>query len=408
MDWHCSPKCLFLLLMTVYAAGFLYVTLGLRVKGIFQKNIHEKDDALCAEGKDVNSIVDIDSLKKSLQINSHEMICFRKTSWQRSLIRKPFPTVVNMVPFLQKYDFTQLNDGNENFTIILNTWQRNECLHQLLQHYLHCRKNVDSIAQIRVIWSDPVNEVPSYLQSFQEKNPGVVVFDAYRKDKLTDRFAYHSQLATNALFTTDDDFMVSCHVLSNMFKLWRLLPDYMIGFGSRRPFDAYKTKGKQERGSSFYRKHNSYIETRFWDDAHGSYNILFPTLGSFMHKKYYQTYDNDSSLNGSWANVKHDVNEHVTGEDFTMFLLYTYHTGLPPIAIFEDDLAKELLPCNEQRSVKMHANDKGGRTEVFLDTLTRMGYYTEKSCFRLPSSQLYIDLTSPNETNRYAEERCLV
>ena len=165
-------------------------------------------------------------------------------------------------------------NNNDKFTILINNWQRDTCLIKLVGHYLSCHDDVN-IAQIRIIWSDPNNDIPKYLRDLQSTlTPNKLIFDEYRDDKLTNRFKYNSEWMTNAIFQTDDDIIYSCDLLAATFKLWKLIPAYMIGFAPRQSQIEYTPQYI-----------NSFINIKPklfypWDKSFDScrYSLMFPTL----------------------------------------------------------------------------------------------------------------------------------
>ena len=279
------------------------------------------------------------------------------------------------------------NSEDDKFTILINTWQRDKCLIQSVNHYLQC----DDVAQIRIIWSDPSNDIPEQLNEVKQSlnNKERLIFDLYKDNKLTNRFKYNEHWITNAIFQTDDDIMFSCELISNAYKLWQLLPDYMIGFAAREPYDEYKTKDLKSMNM-----HNQFY---FWDYAFTKceYSMLFPTLGGFMHKKYYQMYTEDdvNGIKDGWKSIKDTVNEKITAEDISMSLFYTFTSGYPPIAVTvpESELyIDEFLACQEHKSLTMHTNSEQKRTSIYVDTLKVLGYDENK--FDLIDNQLWVDV----------------
>ncbi len=104
----------------------------------------------------------------------------------------------------------------DQFTLLINTWRRNECLLQSVEHYLRC----PAVAQIRVIWSDPIEDVPDELVSVQQSvGKDRLAFDEYKDDKLTNRYKWNDEWRTEAIFQTDDDIKHSCGLVTNTFKV---------------------------------------------------------------------------------------------------------------------------------------------------------------------------------------------
>ena len=90
------------------------------------------------------------------------------------------------------------------FTVIINTWQRDKCLRQCIEHYLQCH----NIAQIRIIWSEPDRAIDDSLRAFSTSHPDIAFFDEYRANKLTDRFRFR-----NDFFFRFINFIICIHFL---------------------------------------------------------------------------------------------------------------------------------------------------------------------------------------------------
>eukprot|EP01084_Bolivina_argentea_P172192 298289_1 len=301
--------------------------------------------------------------------------------------------VINIHKFL--LDNIQLS--NDNYTIIINTWQRDKCLIKNIIHYLNC----DNVAQIRVIWSDPKNDIPDILkniQSMQAKNK--LIFDEYKDNKLTNRFKYNSEWITDAIYQIDDDIQYSCNFMSNMFKLWQLFPLHMIVVDSRFIFKQFLSRNKTQTILNLKKsKRGFYRPIRRRQPGHCGYNMPLPTMGSFMHKKYYKMYSNNdiNEKQNSWKYIKQYVDGNVTAEDITMTVMYLYYSKLPAISVVlnpSDFLLrfKVLGECVKKLSPVMHSNSENKRRNILLDTLSVLGYYDKNSSFNIPDSTLWIDV----------------
>ena len=282
----------------------------------------------------------------------------------------------------------KITQSDKKYTILINTWQRNECLIKSVKHYLSCNE----VAQIRVIWSDPSNDVPHSLKALQATEHRLI-FDEYKDDKLTNRFKYNAQWITDGIFQTDDDIMFSCALLANTFKLWQLFPNYSIGFAPRHPLN--DESFMRDTTQQFYQ----------WDGAYSEceYSLIFPTLGGFMHRKYYQMYT-ENDVDG-WEEIKKAVDGNITAEDISMSLLHTFMTEYAPIIVTVPEsemLIDDFLSCTGQQSLTMHTNSGEKRTKIFLDILRVFGYFDEEQKFELVSSKLWVDVMPFDEQKCWA------
>jgi hypothetical protein len=102
----------------------------------------------------------------------------------------------------------------EGFTVVINTFRRNNCLERVVNHWLSC-----NVTQVRVVWPDPESKVPDFFQDLPQ-----VVVNEFPGKNLTYRF-YPSDFITDAIFQVDDDYEV---IRKNNLFFIRRCP--MIGF----------------------------------------------------------------------------------------------------------------------------------------------------------------------------------
>ena len=311
-------------------------------------------------------------------------------TWWYGLTKQQHCDTINVHRFLQKGPIKQNEReiiDEDQFTILINTWRRNECLIDSVEHYLRC----PAVAQIRIIWSDPIKHPPGRLVAIRRKLGGDrLVFDEYGDDKLTNRFKWNDDWRTEGIFQTDDDIKFSCDLITNTFKLWRAVPDHLIGFAPRIPLADYRVRGRQSPKRAFYEWDRAFTECQ--------YELLFQTLGGFIHRKYYALYSQDG-MNGEgteWKQIKESVDGNVTAEDISLSLHYSFSSGNAPISVVvpESEMyIDDFLKCTGDKSVIMHTNSAEKRTNIFLDILTVLGFYDNDSDFNvIPSSSLFVDV----------------
>jgi len=350
-------------------------------------------------------IRDSESLVKYLGIHSwtHRKCSFRSRSEKQSPRRSEIYSQCSSINIRDALHSESLRPPHwieeEKFTVLINTWHRNECLISSVRHYLQCH----DVAQIRVIWSDPQNAIPAELHSLRQTEPRLV-FDEYANNKLTDRFKFNALWITEGIFNIDDDLKLSCNILSATFRLWRVAPRYLIGFHPRQPIEDLlrhrdrKVHRDRLRSRSFYEWRTAFKECR--------YSMLWGTLGGFMHREYYELYSADTvegsehgiPWNSSWKAIRDQVDEYVTAEDISMSLLYSFHSGLPPIAVLlpESELmVHDFLKCSKlNKSKVMHSESGPKRTAIFLNALEALGFYRNGSAMDLVPSSLFVDVVA--------------
>lgn len=417
---------IFLCIWFIFATYFLYTPSTLFTSQSISThcsnidNNHKIIDSICSFA----SYLNIDSWKHRQcyfkhPVEGHWLIGYLMTLWYK-LTKNQHCPVINVHDFInddnnqkntdilhKQMENDDYNNGNnDQFTVLINTWERNECLIKSVEHYLKC----DNIAQIRIIWSDPNHDIPSYLRSLKLKNNNnnKLIFDEYKDDLLTNRFKYNTEWITNGIFQTDDDIMFSCQLLSNTFKLWQLIPDYMIGFAPRQPDNEYTQK-------SNISPNNLDTNKQFYSWDHGftqcKYSLLFTTLGGFMHKKYYKLYTEYDDINNhknGWKIIKDSVNGNITAEDISMSLFYSFvsNNNKPPITVVVPEsnmFIKDFLKCQEDKSIIMHTNSHQKRTNIYIDILKVLGYYDNNNKMELMmDNSLWVDVMPLNDEKCWA------
>lgn len=139
--------------------------------------------------------------------------------------------------------FSQINDISEymfyreGYTVVINTWKRNDLLKQSVVHYASC-VGVDSI---HVVWSEPDPPADSLrdglMQAVRSKSKlgqdVDIIFDINQEDSLNNRFKEIKDLRTDAIFSIDDDVLFPCASVEFAFSVWRSAPTTMVGFVPR-------------------------------------------------------------------------------------------------------------------------------------------------------------------------------
>ncbi|XP_058109212.1 glycosylinositol phosphorylceramide mannosyl transferase 1 isoform X2 [Magnolia sinica] len=125
----------------------------------------------------------------------------------------------------------------KGYTILINTWKRNDLLKKSISHYTSC-PGVDAI---RIVWSEP-NPPSDSLRGFLWKTlksnskDGKEIelrFDINKEDSLNNRFKEIKDLKTDAVFSIDDDVVFPCSSVEFAFSVWQSAPATMVGFVPR-------------------------------------------------------------------------------------------------------------------------------------------------------------------------------
>ncbi len=119
----------------------------------------------------------------------------------------------------------------DKFTIIMNTFRRNDLLMRSLAHHAACAPEVP-LHSIRIVWSDLENAPPD-ISELRKSSAIPIIVDIHTTDSLNNRFKLHGDLATHAVFSTDDDLLHTCSALTFAFNVWRHFPNSLVGFNAR-------------------------------------------------------------------------------------------------------------------------------------------------------------------------------
>jgi hypothetical protein len=115
--------------------------------------------------------------------------------------------------------------------VVINTWKRHALLRRTVAHYAACA-GVDAV---HVVWSESPEPPESLRQSIvsSARRRGNVRFVVNQRDSLNNRFRPIRELATDAVFSVDDDLLVPCSTLRFAYSVWRSAPSAMVGFVPR-------------------------------------------------------------------------------------------------------------------------------------------------------------------------------
>lgn len=162
------------------------------------------------------------------------------------------------------------------YTIVMNTWKRNDLLKQSVVHYASCV----GVESIRIVWSEP--------------------------DRPSDSLRH-------ALWEAAQLNCKSCNELA--FSVWQSAPTAMVGFVPRMHWpDKMKENKERYRYGGWW--------SVWWT---GTYSMVL-SKAAFFHKKYLHLYTNHMPVS-----IRHYVTEHRNCEDIAMSFLVANVTGAPPI-----------------------------------------------------------------------------
>jgi Glycosyl transferase family 64 domain len=214
----------------------------------------------------------------------------------------------------------------EDFAVVINTYQRPDMLRQAVQHYAGNCGTKYRVGQVFVVWAEQGVSVPSPESFFDEKSAirknnlstraSVEVLQV-SKDSLNSRFEPIPQLITTSVFMVDDDIRVACPDLLLGFQAWKENPDAMVGYYPRLSSPPM-VRGK---GASTAQSELVY---HAWPIVFWRQEINFVlTKASFLHSKYLALYTNDDTFP---KEIKDHVDKHMNCEDIAMSMLVANYT----------------------------------------------------------------------------------
>lgn len=207
----------------------------------------------------------------------------------------------------------------KGYTLLINTWKRNDLLKQSISHYTKCA-GLDSI---HIVWSEPnppsdalIRFLNHVIQSKSRDGRKIELkFDINKEDSLNNRFKEIKDLKTDVVFSIDDDIIFPCSSVDFAFTVWRSAPDTMVGFVPRSHW-VDKSKGNME----------PYTYGGWWSVWWmGTYSMVL-SKAAFFHKKYLSMYTNEMR-----ASIREYVTKNRNCEDIAMSFLVGNATGAPPI-----------------------------------------------------------------------------
>jgi len=100
----------------------------------------------------------------------------------------------------------------EQYTVRINTWRRNELLLASIDHHSRC----DGVAQVQVLWNDPDNPPPEEIVN--HKSGLVIIEDHTSMNSLNERFrVLTDDTPTLGILNIDDDVLYPCEAIDTGF-----------------------------------------------------------------------------------------------------------------------------------------------------------------------------------------------
>ena len=196
------------------------------------------------------------------------------------------------------------NVPDEEFTILVNAYKRDE----QLKHVLQTLNGLRFVRQVLVLWSDVQRNPPPARYWPQLHVP--VHFILSRNSSLNERFLPYDLIDTEAVLSMDDDFEVDNEHIEFAFRVWRENRNVLVGPNERLGYtDPITMRGV----------YKTEIECR--------YNIIL-TSGAFLHRNYLVAY-----LNTMPSAVREWVDKVTNCEDIAMNFMISHLSRKPSIKV---------------------------------------------------------------------------
>jgi len=200
-------------------------------------------------------------------------------------------------------------------SVRVNTFRRNDLLDRFVKHYERC----GAAREIVVVWSDAELAPPEWLVLRADRSPTAdevtVRVELFDVDSLNNRFKLLETPATDAIFSVDDDLIVSCEVLQNMIDIWASAPRQMVGVAPR-----LVSRDTNANGGWRY--------LRWWHVWwNGAYSLVL-TKVCILHRDYLDAF---SSRSPALVSAREHVDSRRNCEDLLMSFIVANATRAPPL-----------------------------------------------------------------------------
>ncbi|XP_029971438.1 exostosin-like 2 isoform X3 [Salarias fasciatus] len=145
----------------------------------------------------------------------------------------------------------------EQFTIIIQTYNRTDILLKLLNHY----QAAPHLQRIVVVWNNIGERTPQWLWDSYGPHAVPVVFKEQTVNRMRNRLQVFPEIETDAVFMVDDDTLISIPDLSFAFSIWKQFREKIVGFVPRKhvsgpggvlTYGSFETQNPENGGGDRY------------------------------------------------------------------------------------------------------------------------------------------------------------
>ncbi|KAL7536184.1 hypothetical protein ACHAXR_006971 [Thalassiosira sp. AJA248-18] len=254
---------------------------------------------------------------------------------------------------------TQHSIDTSQYTIRINTWQRNEQLLLSINHHAQC----DGVKEIQVIWCDSTNEPPNEIL---HHSSGKVKIEKHSINSLNERFKVMIDTPTLGVLSLDDDVLRPCVALDAAFIRWTRHPEQMVGFDARTHVvedDNEESKNNDGNNNKSKWKYG-YMSTT---ESSNRYSITLPRA-SFLHRDYLDLYTMALP-----RPIYIYVAQNLECEDIAMsFLVSSLTNGKPPL-IADYWAVKSMIKLYTEKKISGGKDHKSRRDTCVNDFAELLG-----------------------------------
>ena len=248
------------------------------------------------------------------------------------------------------------------YTIRINTWQRNEQLLLSVNHHAKC----EGVAQIHVIWCDAANEPPDEIVHHVS---GKVKVEKHVINSLNERFKVLLDMPTLGILSLDDDVLRPCVALDAAFLRWTRHPDRMVGFDARTHVVVVANNDEGEantnnNGDNKLKWKYGYMSTT---ESSNRYSITLPRA-SFIHRDYLDLY-----IMALPRSIYTYVAQNLECEDVAMSFLVSSLTGGKPPLLADYWAVKSMVKLYSTKKISGGKDHKATRDACVNDFAELLG-----------------------------------
>jgi hypothetical protein len=234
---------------------------------------------------------------------------------------------------------------NEKYTMRINTFRRNKDLKVIVEHYSRC-PNIDSI---QIVWSDLDNSPPPD-SFFRIKSDVPVLFEVHSINSLNNRFNPLQPLETETVYSTDDDVLVTCEVMTMAFKIFLNSKAPMLGFSRR-------LHGRDPVTGHLHYLYKEHIHVK------GAYSMIL-TKNAFMDTSLMSKF-----MDTSLQSLHTYIDEHRNCEDILMSFVAANATRRPSLYMYTP-----VMDLGKKGGISSAGTHKGVRDECLDHFVQFFGY----------------------------------